>query len=186
LFHGTNTPENAEAMQAKVDLSKTSSVGDLHFKKRVGGTCNGGLYLTDSVIAAAQFACYNKRAQTAYVLEYDWDPKSHNVYEFAPTDTLSRAMCQQYDMVTGPMNKPVSDDDLTPSFWQYAIVNQATATDGLKYVTTHTIPCKKETGRDNVPRSNALTDDVYSLGQRANPGFDGLLTSLTTGTFCIA
>jgi len=64
LFHGTTTLGSAQAMAATdhgVDLAKTSRDGDLHHKKLEGGTCNGGLYLTDSLIAAAQFICYNKK-----------------------------------------------------------------------------------------------------------------------------
>jgi len=33
LFHGTTTRENAEAIEKKVDLSKTSREGDLHSKR---------------------------------------------------------------------------------------------------------------------------------------------------------
>jgi len=179
--------ENANAIEKKVDLSKSSPVGDLHSKKRLGGACDGGLYLTDSVIAAAQFICNNKpssKVKTAYVLEFEWDPKGRNVYEFAQNDKVTKNQCQTHDMVTGPMKGLLFDAKLTPSFWQYAIVNQATADAGLRYQATHVIPCKKkETGQNNVPSDSDLTDEIYMKGQRANSGFSNLLASLTAGAF---
>ena len=98
-----------------------------------------------------------------------------------------------------PMNKPFSgvyrgsasylsahsfaDVNLTPSFWQYAIVNQATADAGLRYQATHVIPCKKNTGQPNIPLARDLTDEIYMRGQKENRGFSSLLASLKEGAF---
>ena len=76
LFHGVQYPKRLEVLEAKIDLSLTAPFGDMHFKK--AGTailqpnrdkaraelsllcvgCDGGFYLTDSIIMAAQFACH--------------------------------------------------------------------------------------------------------------------------------
>jgi hypothetical protein len=70
-----------------------------------------------------------------------------------------------------------SDKDLTPSFWQYAIVKQA-ATSGLKYHHTYDIHCK------NVPKGAKLTNEQYEHGQGGNPNFGGLVKQLTSATSC--
>ena len=132
-----------------------------------------------------------------YLLEWDLETMPGIRYgHWVRTFLLQKI---QISNSSSPMNKPFSgvyrgsasylsahcfaDDNLTPSFWQYAIVNQATADAGLRYQATHVIPCKKRTGQLNIPLARDLTDEIYMRGQRANSGFSSLLASLKGGAF---
>ncbi|KAH8806779.1 hypothetical protein DL96DRAFT_597743 [Flagelloscypha sp. PMI_526] len=67
-----------------------------------------------------------------------------------------------HDMISGPMTLE-EDLDLTPDFWQYAIIRQATVDARLKRLITYEdIYC------DNVPRGDEL-NDFYDAGKIADP-----------------
>lgn len=185
LFHGTSNQAGATAMAQKVDLAKTNNCGDLHHHTK---GADGGAYLTDSIIAAAQYACHRDEYQgsptpaDAYVLEFTWTPGTSKVYEFHALKDLTDDKCHENDMITGPMHDDVVDVGLTRVFWQYAIVKQA-AVQGLKHVKTYTIPCNGESG-ENVPKADKLTSAIYEEGQKTNSGFSNLVTQLEGGHFC--
>ncbi|KAJ7075513.1 hypothetical protein B0H15DRAFT_655221 [Mycena belliarum] len=71
LFHGT-TALSAAALEAQgVRLERTAGRGDFSHRPE----CDGGFYLTDSLIAAAQFACHERqqpRGDEVDVLEFTW------------------------------------------------------------------------------------------------------------------
>ncbi|KAJ2933916.1 hypothetical protein H1R20_g3154, partial [Candolleomyces eurysporus] len=170
LFHGT-IPANEAALKVP-DLSKSHTEGDLHTK------C-GGLYLTDSLIAAAQFVCHQiGKAPTdkVHVLMYDWSPpasiKIHETKTVAEQNAAAQT-CKAYDMLTGPMYNEITDKHLTKDFWQYALINQKIATDNLKYRQTFVIPCTK------VHKGRDLPSTDYEKGQGLNPGFSAYAKTLT-------
>jgi len=182
LFHGTQNGAAAKSMEAGVDLSKTHKCGDLHHDN--DKKSEGGAYFTDSVIVAAQFACYKDtydpslpQPASVHVLEFSWTPGTSKVYEFKDLASVSDAQCRAYDMITGPMHNPLTDKDMTKSFWQYAIVNQASAK-GLVYHQTYEVHCK------NVPKGPALTDELYEHGQGGNSNCHTLTTQLVSATGC--
>jgi len=177
LFHGTATSAAANSMAHHVDLSQTHVCGDLHHNAKHGS--DGGAYFTDSLISAAQFACYKdafdpslKLPTTVYVLAFKWTPGSHKVHEFKDLKSLSEAQCAANDMISGPMWNPITDKHFTTDFWQYALVKQA-ATSGLAYVHTYQVHCK------NVPIGNALTGAMYEDGQGGNGKFNSLASHLS-------
>ncbi|KAF7309314.1 hypothetical protein MIND_00301700 [Mycena indigotica] len=195
LFHGTD-PSKAASLTAGVNLAKTAPTGDFNHKPEVPG----GFYLTDSVIAAAQFACWGaEQGEPAKVdvFEYAWDGVGAGVFEFpgqtpdwleflfynSEEDTTRENVDDDFRaqaveiyknkvMITGPMNG--QDDELiTNEFQQYAIINQAAVTSRLRLVARHqNIVCK------NVPQADALTTTLYTKGQGGNPSFQSLLTKL--------
>ncbi|KAF8164327.1 hypothetical protein BJ912DRAFT_1004424 [Pholiota molesta] len=182
LFHGTQNSAAAKSMAAGVDLSKTHTCGDLHHHD--DKKSEGGVYFTDSVIVAAQFACYKdtydaSKAQptTVHVLEFAWTPGTFKVYEFKDLATVTVNQCRAYDMITAPMHNPITDKDMTKSFWQYAVVNQAAAK-GLVYHQTYEVHCK------NVPKGAALTDEIYADGQGGNTHFKDLTAKLVSDAGC--
>jgi len=187
LFHGTSNKEGAEAMAHKVDLAKTHNCGDLHHHTK---GADGGAYFTDSVIAAAQYACHRDEYQhsptpaDAYVLEFTWTPGTSTVYEFHSVKDLTDDKCHENDMITGPMRDDLVDVGLTREFWQYAIVKNG-ALVGLKYVKTYTIPCNGASG-ENVPKADKLTSAMYEEGQKTNSGFSSFVTQLEGGHHCPA
>lgn len=67
------------------------------------------------------------------------------------------------------------DRDLTPEFWQYAIVKQK-ATDGLMYQMTHEVYCS------HVGKKKALTPKEYAEGQAENPQFQELVPKITSAS----
>jgi hypothetical protein len=64
--------------------------------------------------------------------------------------------------------------DLTNSFWQYAVIDQATANSpALVFQALHqNILCQ------SVPFGQGLSDVIYAQGQGDNPGFAALLQTL--------
>jgi len=183
LFHGTSKAGAATSMAHHVDLLKTHSCGDLHHNKKHGS--DGGAYFTDSVVAAAQYACFEHAYDeknvalptTVDVLEFGWTPGNYKVYEFKAGEILSAAQCGAHDMVTGPMTNVDTDKFFTPTFWQYALVKQA-ATAGLAYRHTYKIHCK------HLRRGALLSDVDYTHGQGGNPGFQALVTKFTSASSC--
>ncbi|KAJ3911698.1 hypothetical protein F5877DRAFT_72982 [Lentinula edodes] len=143
--------DHAAELQSEVDLSSIKH-GDLH-NVAVSGV-DGGFYLTDSLLAAAQFACRNLEAK-AYVLEYKWTgAKSLQCWaEFtafldydkhAEASSRNAALDQimaDDDMITGPMMDKYADALITPYFRQYAVIKQRAATNNLKYTSTYKVPC---------------------------------------------
>jgi len=179
LFHGTS-PDNARSIEDNgILLAKTKKSGDFHSLEL--GSNAGGMYFTDSLAAAAQFACYGvprgKRPERVDVLEYSWTPGSFHIHEldtagyenlmhvnaFIPGANKNEAkkIMKDSDMITGPMNVVGTDDLLTKDFWQYAIIKQE-AVSGLHRVTTHrNIICAR------VPQRTGLTSDIYRKGQKS-------------------
>ncbi|KAJ2915502.1 hypothetical protein MD484_g4923, partial [Candolleomyces efflorescens] len=166
LFHGTVA--QYEAALKVPDISKSHTEGDLHSK------C-GGLYLTDSLIAAAQFVCWQEGrppTTTAHVLMYDWSPPSTIKIHATKTveeQAAAAKTCKAYDMLTGPMYNKF----LTSDFWQYALLNQNIATASLKYRKTFVIPCSKVFKGRNLPSAD------YEKGQGLNAGFTAYAKTLT-------
>jgi len=188
LFHGTSSSASAASIKAHgVDLAKTNHCGDLHHTAK---GADGGAYFTDSVIAAAQYACHrdayakSPTPTNAYVLEFQWVPGSSKVFEFSSLKELTDDKCRDNAMITGPMHNPMTDTGLTTDFWQYAIVKQD-ALHGLHYVATHVIPCHGTSG-ENVPLGNKLTSATYADGQAGHGGYQSFVSTLVGGHFCPA
>ncbi|RXW21514.1 hypothetical protein EST38_g4327 [Candolleomyces aberdarensis] len=174
LFHGT-IPANEAALKVP-DLSKSHTEAINNVVHNLEG---GGLYLTDSLIAAAQFVCHQiGKAPTdkVHVLMYDWTPpasiKIHETKTVAEQNAAAQT-CKAYDMLTGPMYNEITDKHLTKDFWQYALINQKIANDNLKYKQTFVIPCSK------VHKGRDLPSTDYEKGQGSNPGFSAYAKTLT-------
>ncbi|KAJ7452266.1 hypothetical protein FB451DRAFT_1409420 [Mycena latifolia] len=189
LFHGTTATSAAAIVAQGPQISRTPK-GDFNSKPEV----DGGFYLSDSLITAAQFACHEQdRGSPAQVdvLEFTWHGSS-SVHEFASQtnewvsfvehnlgpDPVKDAFHPQAVeifknvMVSGPMNGP-DDLDLTDEFFQYAVVNQDAANTQLVMKTRHqNIFCA------NVPKGNSLTDAQYTGTQGGNSQFNTLLATL--------
>ncbi|KAJ3808440.1 hypothetical protein F5876DRAFT_78722 [Lentinula aff. lateritia] len=186
LFHGTYREDHAAELQSEVDLSSIKH-GDLH-DVAVSGV-DGGFYLTDSLLEAAQFACRNLEAK-AYVLEYKWTGANLPVKEYqkgaeftafldydkhAEAPSRNAALDQimaDNDMITGPMTNKYADAFLTPYFRQYAVIKQRAATNNLKYTSTYEVPCTA------VPVGKDLFAEYYTASQKSSPHFDELVKLL--------
>ncbi|KAJ4488996.1 hypothetical protein C8J55DRAFT_558052 [Lentinula edodes] len=186
LFHGTYREDHAAELQSEVDLSSIKH-GDLH-DVAVSGV-DGGFYLTDSLLAAAQFACRNLEAK-AYVLEYKWTGANLPVKEYqkgaeftafldydkhAEAPSRNAALDQimaDNDMITGPMMDEYADALITPYFRQYAVIKQRAATNNLKYTSTYEVPCTA------VPVGKDLLAEYYTASQKSSPNFDKLVKLL--------
>ncbi|KAJ7460206.1 hypothetical protein FB451DRAFT_1500544 [Mycena latifolia] len=199
LFHGTSVAGLQGLLPPKkVDLGKTAKFGDFNHSPEVPG----GFYMTDSLVAAAQFACFEENQfspSEVEVVEYVWDGTGREITNFAAQDSawlnfvnlnLGTAVgtpvtdensLDIYDvsaMVSGPLNG-ASDEDLTDSFFQYAVIDQGSADDGLTFVTHHgPIACA------NVPKGNDLTDAIYAKGQKTSSGFASQLAELLEPAVC--
>ncbi|KAH7869183.1 uncharacterized protein C8R40DRAFT_1074249 [Lentinula edodes] len=171
--------DHAAELQSEVDLSSIKH-GDLH-DVAVSGV-DGGFYLTDSLLAAAQFACRNLEAK-AYVLEYKWTGANLPVKEYqkgaeftAFLDYDKHAALDQImvdnDMITGPMTDKYADALITPYFRQYAVIKQRAATNNLKYTSTYEVPCTA------VPVGKDLLAEYYTASQKSSPNFDKLVKLL--------
>ncbi|KAJ7783982.1 hypothetical protein DFH07DRAFT_948973 [Mycena maculata] len=164
----------------------------------------GGFYLTDSLVTAAQYACYKDGQapphQPVDVLEFSWNGQGFGIYDFTSIENPIYEKFEEYNfaesdaaivrsfqaqathiyrnaMITAPMNSPDADMDLTDDFWQYAIVKQDAVTGptaGLRYKTRYSVYCSK------VPKGNGLTPAMYTAGQGGNPAFATLISELTT------
>ncbi|KAF8918535.1 hypothetical protein CPB85DRAFT_1430239 [Mucidula mucida] len=78
LYHGTPMSNLKEKMEHMVTKWPPTGKGDL--------SRTGGIYLTDSLRAAAQWACYGKSTsdgQEGGIIEYTWDGESANVYPYS-------------------------------------------------------------------------------------------------------
>jgi len=177
LFHGTTNP--GDIATKGFDLAKTMSPGDFHIKSK---NVKGGVYLTDSLVAAAQYPCYGLSGHvptSVFVLEFNWNGAGALVYEFPSkskewksfteanlsgiprgNDAALQQEVFRNEMITGPMAIP-GDKDLTPNFQQYTIIqSSALKAPKLQYVQTHgPILCKE------VPKGGKLKDDAYTVGQ---------------------
>jgi len=192
LFHGTTDAKKADNIfKDGFDIGKAAFVGDFHQSPVLGA------YLTDSIYAAAQFACYpstvtvpaNVKANTVHIVEFSWDGDS-SVFEFTSKSDDWRKF-EQYNlefkepkisnhdeiltklMVSGPM-EGLADVHLTPSFWQYAALGKRTTgySSKLKPVKIHkNIVC------GNVPAGKDLTDEIYATGQFSD---DSSLSAVVT------
>ncbi|KAJ7448903.1 hypothetical protein FB451DRAFT_1288115 [Mycena latifolia] len=178
LFHGTS-PTGAAALEAQgVDLSKTASRGDFSHRPE----SDGGFYMTDSLIAAAQFACHehtiprgaevdvlgimsvkafpSANAEFDDFLEYNEGP-----------DTDSEDVPNEDDPFHVDLNKVL--------FHQYAVIKQAAADSNLVLTTRHrTIFCK------NVPKKTALTAEMYTNTQGGNANFATAVAALQDPDGC--
>ncbi|KAJ7504132.1 hypothetical protein B0H11DRAFT_2273342 [Mycena galericulata] len=199
LFHGASSANANALASSKVDLSKTRKTGDFNHFPEVPG----GFYMSDSLIAAAQFACFGIPGQSPAavdVLEFTWRGAGVNVHAF-PGETADWTNFQIYnsnpnpvvntnspfaalaagiyksEMITGPLNGPV-DFDLTDSFQQYAVVSQEAADNNLT-LEQHfkNILCK------NIPKGNELTPGLYAQGQAGNAKFNTRLAKLQDPNF---
>ncbi|KAJ2914607.1 hypothetical protein MD484_g5793, partial [Candolleomyces efflorescens] len=169
LFHGTNDKSRSETL-GEPKLSKTNIEGDLHkysHKERMKGPC-GGFYLTDSIIAAAQYACYRvggpDNVPTAYVQSYKWNPPAgfgdgpSDIFSYpdnTPHKELKADTCKNYQMATAPMRDPRWDVELTDDFRQYAIFKQELLAEPiLKAEKIYTFPCVNVPKGKNLPEVN--------------------------------
>ncbi|KAK7450565.1 hypothetical protein VKT23_012874 [Stygiomarasmius scandens] len=186
LFHGTEDPQSAAALKKTVDLSVIKN-GDYH-STAVDGV-DGGFYLTNSLFAAAQFAC-RKLELKAYILEFQWNGASLPVKEYKEgaeyqafldyekhedATTRNAALDQVMKdnaMISGPMNAPGADDYLSKYFWQYAVIKQEAASNNLKYIMTHEISCSA------IPIGEEVDDTLYSAGQKSSLDFDNKVKAL--------
>ncbi|KAJ6563993.1 hypothetical protein B0H19DRAFT_1285122 [Mycena capillaripes] len=187
LFHGTRV-----SFAPPVDLSQSVKVGDFHHYSEVPG----GFYMTDSLVAAAQFACFQDPNEdvspdTVAVVEFQWtgtEPNNTGIQfisynlgtEVGSENTADPFYDQAMDIlksnaiISGPMALP-EDKDLTPWFWQYTVINQDTASSAaLGYKTEYTVHCS------SVPMGSDLTVQNYAAGQGGDPGFDDVLAQLQT------
>lgn len=108
--------------------------GDLHSCDT--GNCDGSIYLTDSVLAAAQYGCYSNPGPSpdpettkVAVIQYEWTPPgglTHKRYEDLPSRNEMTQDCGTHDVLEAPMNSPC-DVHLTHLFYQYAITREAVA-----------------------------------------------------------
>ncbi|KAJ3850041.1 hypothetical protein EV368DRAFT_84920 [Lentinula lateritia] len=186
LFHGTYSIASATALKSEVNLQLSAKHGDLH-STMVSGV-DGGFYLTDSLLAAGQFACRDVEPK-AYTLEYEWtgaslpvkdyqaggDFKAYLEYEkYAyPRNAALDQVMKDNVMISGPMNARGVDDCLSDNFWQYALIKQQAATSNLKYITTYEVDCSA------VPDGNKLNDVLYSASQKSSPVFPEMVKQLT-------
>ncbi|KAF9021569.1 hypothetical protein BDZ89DRAFT_1115882, partial [Hymenopellis radicata] len=78
LYHGTPMSNLKDKMEHMVANWPPTGKGDF--------SRTGGIYLTDSLRAAAQWACYGKSTsdgQEGGIIEYTWDGESANVYPYS-------------------------------------------------------------------------------------------------------
>ncbi|KAJ7440240.1 hypothetical protein FB451DRAFT_1191696 [Mycena latifolia] len=194
LFHGTIPANAAEIIADGINLALGTGSGDFHHRPEV----DGGFYLTDSIMVAAQFACYGKlsRPDTVEILEFGWNPAGALVFEF-PGQTADWESLQEYnnfpvgqvnvnspfraqaaaiymnDMITGPMDAGPADVLITPDAWQYAVVHQVVAKNNLHLQNDYKgILCK------NVPQAARVDTNLYVQGQAGNAQFAGRLAKL--------
>ncbi|KAJ3861124.1 hypothetical protein EV359DRAFT_66735 [Lentinula novae-zelandiae] len=142
--------DHAAELQSEVDLSSIKH-GDLH-DVAVSGV-DGGFYLTDSLLAAAQFACRNLEAK-AYVLEYKWTGANLPVKEYQKGAEFTAFL--DYDKHAE-----------APS-----LIKQQAATNNLKYTSTYEVPCTA------VPVGKDLSAEYYTASQKSSPHFDELVKLL--------
>jgi len=198
LFHGTAEQKHVDSIiKHGMKLSLTKKTGDFN-SHEIGGL-EGGAYFTDSLAAAAQFACFGSHTQspaTVHVLEFTWNPAGHHVHEFSGETAewknlmnanahitgadvaKAKKIMLDNDMISGPMNAGPVDTKLTKDFWQYAIIKQKAIDTGLRHVHTHDhIQCKKVA---------KLSATGYLQGQKANPKFAHFVENLeSTQTSCM-
>ncbi|KAJ7263705.1 hypothetical protein C8J57DRAFT_1230900 [Mycena rebaudengoi] len=199
LFHGTPDASTL-VLPNSVDLSRAMPTGDFHHVSEVPR----GFYMTDSIVAAAQFACFGDPEEEeapdsveviggfkiilssimalipAPRISVDWNwgltiLLSCTVDTTNPAQPAVAAILQNNVMIAGPMNL-AEDVDLTNFFQQYAVIDQATANSpALVFQARHrNILCQ------SVPFAQALSDVIYEQGQGGNPGFTALLQTLQT------
>ncbi|KAJ7710413.1 hypothetical protein B0H17DRAFT_1190156 [Mycena rosella] len=200
LFHAATSANAASVAAQGVDLSQTAASGDFSHRPEVAG----GFYMTDSLIAAAQFACFESqqaRTTAVDVLEFTW-AGSANVKAFPSANAEFESFLDyneeeedveatsnpfhaqaltifKNDMVTGPLGGGVFDQDLTKNFLQYAVIQQAAASSKLSLVARHqNILCK------NVPKKEALTATLYTQTQGGNSQFNTVLATLQDPNAC--
>ncbi|KAH8798064.1 hypothetical protein DL96DRAFT_1720697 [Flagelloscypha sp. PMI_526] len=187
LFHGTSSDADAKELAKMVDLSKGAAGGDLN---------DGGFYMTDSIYAAAQFACQDV-VEKVFVLEFKWQGTDLRVKEFQNGDPdleqflaydkdpdtntednpAMNAIMTGNDMITGPMHKITTDRNLAPDFRQYAATKQKPIDDGkLTFVTTHELFCSV------VPIAGGVDENLYTVGQRSNSGFSLAVATMKVGS----
>ncbi|RXW22792.1 hypothetical protein EST38_g3069, partial [Candolleomyces aberdarensis] len=131
-------------------------------------------------MAAAQFVCWGDkklgikkipaRARVAHVLKFEWSP---------PVGIRSRVTTLEEQKPDDPPNankkpcfspmKAKKDAELTPNFWQYAIVRQDILDKYLVYKDRIKIHC------EHVPKREDLTVDMYIKTQDGNPDFATLM-----------
>ncbi|KAJ6594310.1 hypothetical protein B0H19DRAFT_1094975 [Mycena capillaripes] len=198
LFHGTTPASGAALAAGHVDLSLTRDIGDFNHRPEVAG----GFYMSDSLTAAAQFACFGipgKRPASAAVVQYRWTGAGKQVFTFpgqtadwqafqefnnnANEDVITTgfrpkaAQLFQNDMIVGPLNGPF-DTHLSNDFQQYAVIKQATENTNLVFQQAHqNILCK------NIPTGNAFTARMYQQGQAGNAKFNTRLAKLQNPNF---
>ncbi|KAH8830037.1 hypothetical protein DL96DRAFT_1706857 [Flagelloscypha sp. PMI_526] len=143
LYHGTTVEHATKILAAGGPKfmrpewkAKNTSAGALHPL--------GGFYLTDSAVAAAQYARRVWRYDVA-LIKFDWDPSGMNILEFNNDTEASREFYNDYcwynfdnnkplrmslesDMISGPM---LYMGGVHPGSWQYAV----TSPKGMKGLT---------------------------------------------------
>jgi hypothetical protein len=201
LFHGTSSSQAASLVSQGVQLSKTAASGDFSHRPEV----DGGFYMADSLIAAAQFACFELGQDSPTkvdVLEYTWNGAGVTVHEFPSRNTEFDSFLEYNEgdenventsdpfhaqaieifkssMISGPLSGGDFDKDLRNDFQQYAVVRQPAASSKLVLKQRHqNILCK------NVPKGEALTDDLYKQTQGGNSGFAAGVAALQDPNAC--
>ncbi|KAJ7084530.1 hypothetical protein B0H15DRAFT_385285 [Mycena belliarum] len=203
LFHGT-TALSAAALEAQgVRLERTAGRGDFSHRPE----CDGGFYLTDSLIAAAQFACHERqqpRGDQVDVLEFTWRGAGMTIKAFPSAN-------QEFDDFLEYNEGPDVDDEedvenFEDPFHDEAreiydnsdIITGPLPPDGLFDVDLNKALFRqyaviKQDAADNnleltarhrsilcknVPKNTALTAQMYEELQGGNPKFKVALLSL--------
>ncbi|KAK7464086.1 hypothetical protein VKT23_006247 [Stygiomarasmius scandens] len=207
LFHGTANLQVArmifqQGLDAS-DLAGDFNPGEQNSLDGVGGAA----YLTDSLIAAVQYVCHGHEGKKngvthAHVVRFQLAGTGSGVQRFEEKDGTWQyftntnlgagwnalrggpnhgyyVWAQQVfgnSIIEGPMDAP-DDEDVTPNFWQYAVVDPvALMTDLIPVALYENIPCNK------VAKGERLTDATYLAGQytgsKASSKFKSLLKSL--------
>ncbi|TEB36776.1 hypothetical protein FA13DRAFT_1727128 [Coprinellus micaceus] len=152
----TAFPKDAESIIERVDISMSAEIGDFH---RTQPGCEGAFYLTDSIVAAAQFVCYEGRGapEIATVLKFQWTPPPG--LKVKPFTRTGDDIVDNSRTVRPPMDGP-DDVNLTKHFYQYSIVKQSAADKGLKYQEKYVFECK------DIPKGkDAIAAKDYVRGQ---------------------
>ncbi|KAJ7479038.1 hypothetical protein FB451DRAFT_1240452 [Mycena latifolia] len=207
LFHGTS-PTAAEAVEDKgVDLSKTASRGDFSHRPE----SDGGFYMTDSLIAAAQFACHEHtipRGAEVDVLEFSWRGAGMSVKEFPSADAEFDSFLEYNEGPdTDSEDVPNEDDPFRTEaleIYENDMITGPLPPNGvfdvdLNKVLFHQYAVIKQAAADsnlvlttrhrtilckNVPKKTALTAEMYTDTQGGNANFATAVAALQDPDGC--
>ncbi|KAJ3899230.1 hypothetical protein F5879DRAFT_926396 [Lentinula edodes] len=206
LFHGTYSIASATALKSEVNLELSAKHGDLH-STMVSGV-NGGFYLTDSLLAAGQFACRDVEPK-AYILQYEWTGASLPVKDYKAGGDFKAYL--EYEKYAYPRNAAldqvmkdnvmISGYNLFSSKWEFSTLAQFLS---LRPMNARGVDdclsddfwqydlIKQQAATSNlkyittyevvcsaVPDGNNLNDVLYSASQKSSPVFPEMVKQLT-------